>query len=182
MAIGNFIKEGSYTVFERLDYSKLNRFISANIIVFEDNQKKEVLLRTSVSVNGFEEAIEVKGIVNSEERAMESAPEFIDLIDDKECVLIDIDGDIKSDYIRQINRRVIRREGERIQVLSPTHIIMKDSGETFERVDNDKYVLMSKFNVKTDKQFDTVFDASNPVGSLYEYLMNQKAYEGCVVV
>ena len=100
MALKNFIKQGTYLTFERIDYSKIGRYLQANIVVYADETKSEAILQTSIYIGGSYEALPIKKTIRTEDELMDEAPEYLGINTD-EAILIAIDNPT-SDYAKQI--------------------------------------------------------------------------------
>lgn len=179
MALKNFIKEGSYLTFERIDYSKILKILNANIIVFKDDTKQEVILRTSISIAGINGCIDIKKAITTEDELMEMAPEYLDL-KEEEAIYIDIENP-ESEYAQQANKKtIIRQENGNILLHSPIYIYNPETKKTYERQIDDSFKELDDYDIKTGRQFDVVIDSSNIIGSLYEILKRQIIYKDCI--
>lgn len=179
MALKNFIKEGSYLTFERIDYSKILRVLNANIVVYNDDTKQEIILRTSISITGINGYTDIKSTITTEDELMEMAPEYLDL-KENESIFINIESP-ESEYAQQVNNKaIIRQENGNIIIHFPMYIYKLDNKKTYERQTDNSFKELDDYDVKTGRQFDLIVDSSNIVGSLYEILKRQIIYKDCI--
>ena len=179
MALKNFIKEGTYLTFERIDYSKLNKHLAANIIVYADDTKQEIVLQTSLNVCSNVIATPIVDVITSEDALMDEAPEYLSL-DPDESILIEIDNP-ECEYAKYINGFVMSRNSDGgLSVMCPLYLEDKNH-DIYERDDlTKKFVKMDKYIIKTSQQFDRAIDSSNIVKSFYEILKRMPLYKDCI--
>lgn len=178
MALKNFLKQGSYLTIERIEFSKTSRYLAANIIVYNDETKKEVLLQTSVCVGGNYDAIPVSKIFTDEDALMDEAPEYIGL-KKGEGYLVQINDPI-SDYAKHVNDLVIFRDVEEtVSLISPAFIYNTVEDACYEKISERKFIKLDNYNIKTSNQFNKFVDSSNIIKSFYEVLKRMPIYSGC---
>ena len=170
MALKNFIKQGTYLTFDRIEYNKSNNYIQANIVVYADETKKEVVLQTSMYVGGAYEALPIKKVVKTEDELMDEAPEYLSL-EPNEAMLIELDS-ATTEYSEHINNFVIYRTPDNnISIQSPLYLFDINTKEVLERDDaGKKFIKLDKYIIKTKQQFDNAVDTPNIVKSFYEIL------------
>ena len=179
MALKNFIKEGSYLTFERIDYSKINKILICSVIVYEDETKQNVLLKYNENIEGINEAFSIKSIIYTEDELMDTAPEYIDL-NPGEGIFIKIKDPI-SEYTQQVtNKVIVRQPNGKIIFYSPIYIYDEKTKETYERQSDDTFKTIDEYDVKTDIQFDLKIDSSNPIKSFYEVIKRKPIFKDCI--
>ena len=177
MALKNFIKQGTYLTFERIDYSKTGRYLQANIVVYADETKSEAILQTSIYIGGSYEALPIKKTIRTEDELLDEAPEYLGINTD-EAILIAIDNPT-SDYAKQINNFIIYKAPDnQVSIQSPLYIYDIESDSVLERRIN-KFEKIDDFVIKTRQQFEKYIDSSNIVKSFYEILKRMPLYKDC---
>jgi hypothetical protein len=179
MALKNFLKEGSYLTFERIEYSKINKTLICSVIVYEDETKQNVLLRYSENIEGINESIDVKDIIYTEDELMDVAPEYIGL-KEGEGIFIKIKDPI-SEYTQQVTNKVIMRQPSgKIIFHTPIYIYNLKTKETYERQLDDTFEVIDDYDIKTNRQFDLKIDSSNPIKSFYEVIKRKPIFKDCI--
>jgi hypothetical protein len=177
MALKNFLKEGSYTRIERIDYSKHRRTLAFNIIVYSDDTLSEVLLETSMSLHGSYDVSTVNKILSTEEELYNEAPEYLNM-KDSEIYLLSIESPL-TEYANQLNNKIVFKLNDKITFGSPQFIYLSDTKETLERSYDGTYKKVPDDKIKTFTQFDNTFKPDTLISDTYNYLKSLYIYSDC---